>query len=105
MKLYSGVQHDISTASETFVANGILCHNSGAAEWNDAGYLVGIVTYGSTEHGGKNDRNCKGFNPSAFRIPQLLGVTTQSSVEERNQHNKQHNKDVNNKEDGLGFLV
>ena len=33
------------------------------------GYLIGIVTYGLTEHGGKNDRNCKGYNPSVWRMP------------------------------------
>ena len=50
----------------------------GGAEWSDDGYLIGIVTYGSTEHGGKSDRNCKGYNPSVWRMPQLLGVTTQT---------------------------
>ena len=50
--------------------------DSGSAIWSDDGYLVGIVTYGSTEHGGKNDRNCKGYNPSAYHMPSLLDVTT-----------------------------
>jgi hypothetical protein len=72
--------YDISTASETFIANGILCHNSGSAQWDDERYLIGIVTFGSTEHGGAQDRNCRGYNPSAWRIPSLLGVTTQTGA-------------------------
>ncbi len=48
---------------------------AGSAEWNDAVYFVGIVTFGSTEHGGKSDSNCKGYNPSMCGAPQLLGHT------------------------------
>lgn len=52
--------------------------DSGSSMWNDAGYLVGIVTFGSTEHDGKNT-NCKAYNPSMWRCPQILGVTTQDA--------------------------
>lgn len=52
--------------------------DSGSAQWSDDGYLIGIVTFGSTEHGGKTDKTCKGYNPSVWRMPQLLGITTQT---------------------------
>lgn len=52
--------------------------DSGSAMWNDQGYLIGIITFGSTEHGGKSDTNCRSYNPSVWRMPQLLGVTTQT---------------------------
>ena len=42
------------------------------------GYLIAIVTFGSTEHGGKNDKNCLGYSPSVVHIPPLLDVTTWS---------------------------
>lgn len=51
--------------------------DSGAAQWSDDGYLIGIVTFGSTPQGGTRG-NCKAYNPSVWRIPQLLGVTTQT---------------------------
>ena len=36
------------------------------------GIWSGLSLYGSTEHGGKNDRNCKAYNPSVWRMPQLF---------------------------------
>jgi len=60
--------------------NGILCHNSGGVMWNEQNYILGIITYGSTEKGGKTDSRCNAYNPSAIHMPQTLDVTVGQGV-------------------------
>lgn len=54
--------------------------DSGGAFWNDRGNILGIVTYGSTNQGGKNDTRCSAYNPSAIHMPEVIGVTVGSGV-------------------------
>lgn len=54
--------------------------DSGGAFWNDKGNILGIVTYGSTSQGGKNDTRCSAYNPSAIHMPEVIGVTVGSGV-------------------------
>lgn len=54
--------------------------DSGGAFWNDKGNILGIVTYGSTSQGGKNDTRCSAYNPSAIHMPEVIGVTCGSGV-------------------------
>lgn len=54
--------------------------DSGGAFWNDKGNILGIVTYGSTSQGGKNDTRCSAYNPSAIHMPEVIGVTVGGGV-------------------------
>ena len=54
--------------------------DSGGAMWNENGYLIGIITYGSTSQGGKNDPKCNGYNPSVWHYEQVLGLTIGQGV-------------------------
>lgn len=54
--------------------------DSGGAFWNDQGYILGIVTYGSTSQGGKSDPKCDAYNPSAIHMPEVIGVTCGAGV-------------------------
>jgi S1-C subfamily serine protease len=56
--------------------------DSGGPLLSDDGYYVGIITYGTTEHGGKNDRSCRGINPSTWHIPPVMGLTVQGGTTE-----------------------
>jgi hypothetical protein len=47
--------------------------------WSKDGYLIGIVTYGTTGQGGKNDRNCRSINPSMYHMPSVMGLTIPAS--------------------------
>jgi S1-C subfamily serine protease len=48
--------------------------DSGGPLISDQGYLIGICTFGSTTKGGKNDPNCKSYNPSVVHIPEIMGL-------------------------------
>ena len=54
--------------------------DSGGAIFSDDGYVLGLITYGSTSKGGRNDTRCMAYNPSAIHMPQTLDVTVGQGI-------------------------